>query len=1206
MATILIVDDEPSNRALVATLVRYAGHDTLEAEDGHLGLELVRSAHPDLVVCDLMMPVMDGYEFVRQLRADESTLATKVVFYTATYLENEARTLANACGVKHLLFKPCEPELIMQTIALALEQEVPQVPMPDVEGFDREHLRLLTDKLALKIGQLEAANARLATLTKLNLELASEHDPAALLAKLCQGAFKLLGARFSVLAVCESAGAPLQLVTTGLTQAQISQLASLDITAGLCGQVFSSGTSCRYHSSALPAGQQVLGCGQLPVQAGVVVPVQSLHQRYGWLLVDAAAPDLSEEDERLLSIYAAQAGRIYETSSLNLAMQHSAESLRAEIAERQRASERLHESELRFRQIADNIREVFFLMDATGEHCYYVSRAYEDIFGLSCESLYAQPTSWLQAVHVDDRERVTAQQVAHEASQEFELEYRILRPDGAQRFIRARGFPIRNAEGQVFRVAGVAEDVTEQVRLRVELRQREAGLRRAQSLARLAHLISNPDGSFESWSDSLPALIGLPPEQVPGSTQEWLGLVHPEDRERFHHVCIHTVKAVLPAMVDYRLQSGSGEWIYLHQELEPLRERTDAELRCLWFNTIQDVSAQKVAEQKIRKLNRVYGMLSSIGSLIVHASSKDQLLRESCQVAVEMGHYTLAWIGGLAPGASEGTVLAWHDDNDDKSDNGDHVRWVHMTTAVDSPYSARPASLCLQSLRPYISNDVMKEPGLADLIDIMRRRGLCSQACFPLLIARRPVGVLTLCSTEMNAFDEQETQLLVELSGNISFALDHIEKGERLNYLAYFDELTALPNNALLIERLEQNIAVCRVEQRMLALVLLDVAHFKDVNQAYGRQGGDALLRQLADRLRATPESRLQAARVGADRFALIMRDASSAAEVGRLMVDQYHHWLDAPFEIREHNLHVAARLGIAIYPTDGTDAETLNRNAESALKKAKNSNDHVLFFDARMAQAVSERLALEGSLRVALEREEFVLYYQAKVDVDTRQLEGVEALIRWNSTELGLVPPARFIALLEETGLIVQVGLWALRRAASDHAQWRAQGLAAPRIAVNVSAVQLREPDFVSQVMAVLAEQRAPHGIDIELTESLLMDDIEGNIEKLHALRKEGVHLAIDDFGTGYSSLAYLSRLPAEILKIDRAFIHTMLDDPNNMTLVSTMISLAHSLRMKVVAEGVETEEQAKILRLLRCDQMQGYLVGKPVPMADLGLTAL
>ncbi|WP_342620531.1 EAL domain-containing protein [Rhodoferax sp. GW822-FHT02A01] len=1030
MPVVLIVDDQTDNRDLVTTLVRYAGHTSLEAANGGAALELVRREKPDLVICDLLMPVMDGYEFVRQLRAHADIAHTRVVFYTATYLEEEARALAAACGVKYLLFKPCEPELILKTIELALQQQPSNAALPDEAGFDREHMRLLTDKLVLKVGELEAANQR----------------------------------------------------------------------------------------------------------------------------------------------------------------------LHMEVMERQRASERLQESELRFRQIADNIREVFFLTDPEESRYYYVSPAYAGIYGLSCESLYANPQSWLQVVHADDLERVVRKLAAGRADGTgYELEYRILWADGQQRHIHSSAFPIRNAAGAVYRFAGVAEDVTEQVRLRVELRARETDLRRAQSLAKLAHLVTRPDGSFESWSDSLPALLGVAPDQVESSSRAWLARVHPDDRARFRAVCIEAARTDAPATVDYRLQSGGEGWIHLHQELEPLHNGANTPGNRRWFSTLQDVTAQKLSEQKIHKLNRVYGMLSSINSLIVRATSREQLLRESCQVAVEKGQYQLAWIGSLGEGSSEGEVQAWC------GDDGTYVRLIRLTTALDAPFSSRPASRALQSLKPIVSNDVRADPTLAELVDTMLARGLHSQACFPLVIGHQPVGVLTLCSAELNAFDAQEIQLLVELSGNISFALDHIQKGERLNYMAYFDALTGLPNSASLTERLEQGIAASAAQQRKLALVLMDVERFKAVNQAYGRQGGDALLRQLAQRLLACPDTRLQAARISADRFALLLQDMADVDEVARWMTQQYRDWFDTPFVIQGQVLHVSAKMGVAIYPTDGSDAETLYRNTEAVLKKAKSSNERVLFYDVRMAEAVSERLALEGKLRLALKRDEFVLHYQAKVDVDTRRLEGVEALIRWNSPELGLVQPSRFIPLLEESGLIVEVGLWALRRAAQDHARWRAQGLVAPRIAVNVSAVQLREADFVSRVTKLLGEQVAPQGIDIELTESLLMEDVESNIEKLNALRSYGVRLSIDDFGTGYSSMAYLSKLPAEILKIDRAFILTMLDDPDTMTLVSTMISMAHSLRMKVVAEGVETEEQAKILRLLRCDQMQGFLIGRPVPFEEL-----
>jgi diguanylate cyclase (GGDEF)-like protein/PAS domain S-box-containing protein len=1034
MATILIVDDQSSNRELVATIVRYGGHTPLEAANGSLALELVRTARPELVFCDLLMPVMDGYEFVRQLRAHASTADTQVIFYTATYLEGEARALAAACGVQHLLFKPCEPELIMQTIALALQEKTLKGSVQDVVGFDREHLRLVTDKLVRKVNELEATNS----------------------------------------------------------------------------------------------------------------------------------------------------------------------SLQAEVMERQRAVARLNESELRFRQIAENIREVFILSDPQCERCYYVNPAYEDIFGLSCESLYRNPQSWIETVHVDDRKRIAQYLADSQSGVSCELEYRIRRSDGIERFIRSRGFPIRNEAGLVYRLAGLSEDVTEQVRLRVELLEREAGLRRAHSLAKLAHLITRPDGSFESWSDSLPSLIGVKPDRLESSTRAWLTMVHPEDQARFRATCIEAAKSDSGFTMDYRRLNGAGEWIYLHQELEPLGIETNTQGNRRWFSTLQDVSAQKIAEQKIYKLNRVYGMLSSINSLIVRASNREQLLRESCQMAVELGGYDLAWVGTLEDGDIDGIVQAQF------GDDGTYVPLIRMTAALDTIYSVRPASRTLQRLHPVVTNDVRTEPGLADLADAMAARGLRSQACFPLIIDRRAVGVLTLCSRQLNAFDEQEVQLLVELSGNISFALDHIQKGERLNYLAYFDVLTGLPNGTLMTERLEQGIAKCEAEQHKLAFVLLDVERFKAVNHAFGRQGGDTLLKQLAQRVRATPDAKYFAARVSADRYAFIIEDISDSLEVVRLLDEQYHQWFDVPFAIQGNPLHASAKLGIAIYPVDGLDTETLFRNAESALKNAKTNGERVIFYDRRMAEAFGERLALEEKLRLALERDEYVLYYQAKVDVDTCQLEGLEALIRWNSPDQGLVPPMRFIPLLEETGLIVEVGLWALRRAACDYALWRAQGFAAPRIAVNVSAVQLRRPDFVDQVAQLLAKQQASHGIDIELTESLLMDDIQANIEKLNALLSLGVHLSIDDFGTGYSSLAYLAKLPAEILKIDRTFIATMLDDPNHMTLVSTMISMAHSLRMKVVAEGVETQEQAKILRLLNCDQMQGFLIGRPVPFEAVKLSSM
>lgn len=297
----------------------------------------------------------------------------------------------------------------------------------------------------------------------------------------------------------------------------------------------------------------------------------------------------------------------------------------------------------------------------------------------------------------------------------------------------------------------------------------------------------------------------------------------------------------------------------------------------------------------------------------------------------------------------------------------------------------------------------------------------------------------------------------------------------------------------------------------------------------------------------------------------------------------------------------LSMKAGIAMFPNDGADAASLLRNAEAALKNAKANEAPYAFYTPQLGRALHERHALERSLRRALDNNELVLHYQPKVDLQTHRLAGVEALMRWRHPERGLVPPATFIPLMEESGLIVEAGAWALRQASLDRGRWLAAALAAPRVAVNVSSVQLRQEDFVSRVAEALQLAGANAGIDIEVTESLLVNDFADNIAKLSRVRDLGVGIALDDFGTGYSSLAYLARLPVEAIKIDRSFVVAMLDDPGAMTLVSTLISLAHALRLKTIAEGVETEEQAKILRLLHCDQMQGYLISRPVPFEEM-----
>jgi diguanylate cyclase (GGDEF)-like protein len=485
--------------------------------------------------------------------------------------------------------------------------------------------------------------------------------------------------------------------------------------------------------------------------------------------------------------------------------------------------------------------------------------------------------------------------------------------------------------------------------------------------------------------------------------------------------------------------------------------------------------------------------------------------------------------------------------------------------------------------------------------DMFLAHGVKAMAAFPLIVEGAAVGVLTLHASDPDFFDHDEVELLTELTANVSFALELLGKQDRITYLALYDPLTGAANQTLFQERLTEHVRVAHPDRDRFAVCIFDVDRFKVINDTLGRSAGDELLRQIAGRMVDALRDSARLCRIGADRFAFLIPDIQTDTDAARRLEQKIAACFDAAFKLGDAELRISAKAGLALYPADGRRADALFANAEAAWKRAKETRDPYLFYTQRMTDAVASNLKLENELRLALERNEFVLHYQPKVEIATRRITGVEALIRWQSPQMGLVPPARFIPLMEETGLILQVGEWALHQAIRDHLGWVNEGLIAPRIAINVSAIQLRQRDFVDIVTQAIREGATPPGVDLEVTESRLMDDIEGNIEKLEAVRALGLGLAIDDFGTGHSSLAYVAKLPVDVIKIDRSFVITMLDEPNVMTLVSTIISMAHSLKLEVVAEGVDSEEQASALQRLGCGEMQGYLFSKAVPKSDL-----
>jgi len=605
--------------------------------------------------------------------------------------------------------------------------------------------------------------------------------------------------------------------------------------------------------------------------------------------------------------------------------------------------------------------------------------------------------------------------------------------------------------------------------------------------------------------------------------------------------------------------------------------------------------ARQEQQRHIARLNRIYAVLSGINSTIVRVRSRDELFREACRLAAGAGGFRMAWVGIVDAQAARLRVDAWAGVGED------YIRLMPLGLDENDPEQYGLAGRAIRERKAMIVQDMAKDPRIR-LGKVATENGFRSLAVLPLLVSDEPVGVLALYADTPGFFDVgDEMQLLLELAGDISFALDHINKGERINYLAYYDPLTGLANETLFRERLARFIEAAQDAGNKLALGIVDVDRFKNINDSLGRASGDELLKQIARRMSKHSRESSEIARVGADHFTLVLPRVGTEDNVARLTEQRLAEAFGMPYLLGSSELRVSAKVGIAMFPEDGTDADTLFKNAEAALNKAKETSEPYLFYTQSLTARVAEKLSLENELRQAVENNEFVLHYQPKVDTQTRRLVGVEALIRWNSPDRGLVAPLEFIPMLEETGMILDVGEWALGQAVRDYTAWKREGLAAPRVAVNVSSIQLRKPGFVRIVEDAIAQGAKPHGLDLEITESILMEEVAATIDKLKALRELGVSVAIDDFGTGYSSLGYLAKLPVQSLKIDRSFIITMLAEPDVMTLVSTIISLARSLRLSVVAEGVDSEDQAKYLRLARCDEMQGYLVSRPVPRESI-----
>ncbi|MDC4203770.1 MAG: EAL domain-containing protein [Candidatus Manganitrophus sp.] len=688
--------------------------------------------------------------------------------------------------------------------------------------------------------------------------------------------------------------------------------------------------------------------------------------------------------------------------------------------ERKRGEEQLRQSEERFRQLAENITEVFWMGDPDKNRVLYISPGYEKIWGRSCESLYQEPKSFLDAVHPDDRERVMKAAMTRQVSGTYDEEYRIIRPDGSVRWIRDRAFPVKDASGQVYRITGIAQDITEQKRTEEALQESQRVLSTLMSnLPGWVYRCRNDkDWTVEFSSDGALDLTGYPPTDfTEGRVSYGRQVIHPDDQESIWNEAQAALEAHRPFQVTYRILT------------------VDKKEKWVW--------------------DQGRGIFTSDGALL----------------------------------AIEGFV-----------------------------------------------------------IDITERK----------------------------------------------------QAEELVQHMAYHDTLTQLPNRNHLYDRLLNVIRTDEGRGNPFALLLMDLDRFKEINDTLGHHRGDLLLQQVGARLRSLLFAPDLVARLGGDEFAVLLPRLAKVEDI-HVVIQKIQSALQPPLMIEGLPIVVEASIGVALYPEHGGNPDSLLQRADVAMYTAKQTGRNCVIYDSQYDQHSPRRLALMGELRHAIDHDQLRLHYQPKIDLKSRQVVGVEALVRWQHPEYGFIPPDQFIGPAERTGQIKALTQWVLETALRQCQLWRRSGMGI-RISVNLSARNLQEAGLVERVAEVLRRAgEAPDRLSLEITESAIMADPNAAMEVLTRLSQMGVKLSIDDFGTGYSSLAYLKRLPADEIKIDKSFVIGMETDENDAVIVRSTIDLAHNLGRRVVAEGVENQRLWEKLSTLGCDEAQGYYMSRPLPAEDV-----
>lgn len=865
---------------------------------------------------------------------------------------------------------------------------------------------------------------------------------------------------------------------------------------------------------------------------------------------------------------------------------------RMKVQADERVNKELEEQWSFFRKIIDIDRNMIFVKDYEGRFVL-VNQAIANVFGTTKEDMVGKTNNdfipnkaLVEKFYQDEQEVIQNQQ------EKIIPEIMIRDVKGNIHWLQVVMQPLSSVDGSSRMVLGVSSDITDRIRMESQLRH---NVERFEIIARATN-DAIWDWDFEVgnlwWNESFKTLFGYSEEDGISSIKFWEERVHPADRERI----INGIEAAINRgnehwEGEYRFLRKDGSYAYVHDHGYIVHNNAGKAYRML--GSLTDISERHEQEDKIARLSRIRNILSEINYAIVRIRDREILLQEACRICVEHGGFELAWIsllneesGDIRPVASYG-------------DSHGYLKSVGFSASADSWKGKSLTGRAIRERRTLLSNNVETDEAVI-YRDELLKRGFKSLVALPMIVQERSIGALSLYSQEANIFDAEEIELLNELVSDVTFSLEYLDKEDKVRFLAYYDALTGLSNRDLFLDRLKQYLHSV-TSNTSAGVLIIDIERFSYINEAHGQEVGDQVLKRFSANLQQVVADTDYVARLASNTFAILLADIKNAAEIAHFIENKLLPYASTSIWMKNNELKISVRIGVAMTPLDGVEPGTLIKNAEAALKSAKQSGDKYLFYARDMNARVAEKLLLENKLRTALEHDEFMLCYQPKIDMTNDRVCGFEALIRWNSEE-GIVPPDKFIPILEETGLILDVGQWVIRQATRDYQAWRAAGLNPPPVAVNISAIQLRQRNFVERIDKIIQQAGSEAvRLELEITETVIMEELEENIQKLNAIRERSIGISIDDFGTGYSSLRYMSRLPVTALKIDRSFTANLLRNEDDTAIVTAIIPLAHSLHLPVIAEGVETEEQLNLLRQLNCDQYQGYLFSPPVPAAEI-----